>query len=267
MAHVLIPTDLSDLSLKAAAFAVDLFGAEGNTFTLMHTMSAYGLSSSLVPEVAGLSRMPQHGLAEMEHRLRAARDMTGARVRRTKALGSLKNAVEEAANVSDIDLVVMGTHGRSPVSSTGTHTTDVILGSRVPVLGVPVEVDRLNIRHILFGDDGQPIGPHRLDPLAMVARLAGARITVVRIATAGSREREVDNSPVFAQVFQGIEHATLRVDSNDVEQALLGSAVREKADLIAVLHRHKGLLARLFDPSTSKAVALHSTLPVLAIPS
>lgn len=266
MAHLLIPTDLSDLSLKAALFAVDLFGAEGNTFTLLHTRSSYGLSSSLVPGAIDLQRVEHEGLAELEQRLRAMRDMTGAQVRRMRALGPLKDVVREAATLHDIDLVVMGTEGRSPVSYTGTRTTDVMLGARVPVLEIPVELEHLSVRHILFGDDGRAIGPHLLDPLATLARLTGARITVLHIATARSRSR-ADNTAAFARAFTGIEHASITVDSNDVEQALLGLAVRERVDLITVLHRNRPLLERLFRPSTSKAVALHSRLPVLVLPS
>lgn len=267
MAHLLIPTDLSDLSLKAAAFAVDLFGAEGNTFTLLHTRSSYGLSSSLVPGAIDLQRVEHDGLAELEQRLRAARDMTGAHLRRMRALGPLKDVVREAATLAEIDLVVMGTQGRSPVSYTGTRTTDVMLGARVPVLEIPVELERLSVRHILFGNDGRPIGPHLLDPLATLARLTNARITALHIATARSKTRAVDNTATFDRAFTDIAHASITVNSNDVEQALLGLAVRERVDLIAVLHRNKPLLERLFTPSTSKAVALHSRLPVLVLPS
>lgn len=267
MAHLLIPTDLSDLSLKAATFAVDLFGAKGNTFTLVHTSSTFGLSSSLVPEVVGLRRAEDEGLAEMERRLRAKCDMTGANVRRITAVGSLQNVIKEAAELADIDLVVMGTQGRSPVSYSGTHTTDVIHAAGVPVLEIPMELRTLTVRHILFGDDGRPIDPFLLGPLATFARLTKARITTVHIGAGPAKTGKSDNTAVFDRAFSGIEHTSLHVDSNDVEQALLGLAVREHADLIAVLHRNKNLLSRLFTPSTSKAVALHSTLPLLALPS
>ncbi len=37
MAHILLPTDFSDGSLNACAYALDLFGTDGNTFTLVHS--------------------------------------------------------------------------------------------------------------------------------------------------------------------------------------------------------------------------------------
>jgi len=36
MAHVLIPTDFSPNALNAALYALELYGAEGNTFTVLH---------------------------------------------------------------------------------------------------------------------------------------------------------------------------------------------------------------------------------------
>ncbi|HEY0978290.1 MAG TPA: universal stress protein [Flavobacteriales bacterium] len=267
MAHLLIPTDLSDLSLKAATFAVDLFGAQGNTFTLVHTSSDPGPALPLMRELPALRRREDEGLADLERRLRAERDMTGAHVRRLTASGPLPAVITEAAHRTDIDLVVMGTRGRNPHSYTGTHTTDVILEARVPVLEIPVELRNLTLQHILFGDDGAPIAPSMLHPLAAIARSAKARITIVHVDTGRTRKGRWDNTPAFKDAFKGIDHTDLRAESNDVEQALLGLAVREHTDLIAVLHRNRGLLSRLFTPSMSKAVALHSLLPVLILPS
>ena len=44
--HILIPTDLSPNALNAALYALELYGAEGNTFTLLHcyAMPSHGES-------------------------------------------------------------------------------------------------------------------------------------------------------------------------------------------------------------------------------
>jgi hypothetical protein len=48
MAHVLIPTDFSGNSLKAAQYAVQLFGIEGNTFTVLNSyMLPHGAASTM----------------------------------------------------------------------------------------------------------------------------------------------------------------------------------------------------------------------------
>ena len=67
------------------------------------------------------------------------------------------------------------------------------------------------------------------------------------------------------EVFAGIRHRSIMVEHDDVEEALFNIAEREHADLIALLHRHSGFWDSLRHGSTTKAVALNSTIPVLAL--
>ncbi|MBK7382840.1 MAG: hypothetical protein IPI81_05820 [Flavobacteriales bacterium] len=61
MAHVLLPTDLSDNALNAAVYAVRLFGGEGNRFTVLNT---YVVSQGTTIDMWDASDMIVRGFRE-----------------------------------------------------------------------------------------------------------------------------------------------------------------------------------------------------------
>ena len=266
MAHILLPSDLSEQSLKAATFAVDLFGTEGNTYTLVHAFMAIGLADPMIPSMLpDIQKVHDEGLEEFERRLRAARDMTAAQVRRIVAFGPLSGTIQELAKEQDTDLVVMSSSGRSASSIFGSNTTGVIQGAQVPVLEIPVEARSIMFRKVLFADDRSAIERHSLDILASIVRLSGAEVIIGHVATGRPASEQVDNTALFDRIFTGLRHRTIMVENDNVEDALFDIAAYEQVDLIALLHRHTGLWDRLRHGSTTKAVALHSTIPVLAL--
>lgn len=266
MAHILLPTDLGEQSMKAAVLAADLFGSAGNTYTLVHAFTAIGLADPMVPSMLpDIQKVHDEGLEAYEQRLRAKCDLSGAQVRRIVAFGPLSGTIDELAKEQDVDLVVMASSGRTGSSIFGSNTTGVIQGAQVPVLEIPVETRSLAFRRVLFADDRSSIERHSLDILASIARLSGAEVLIVHVATGRPASEQVDNSALFDQVFAGLRLRSIMVEHNDVEEALFDVAGREQVDLIALLHRHTGLWERLRHGSTTKAVALHSTIPVLAL--
>lgn len=265
MAHILLPTDLSEFSLNAAKKVIGLFGGPDNTYTLVHTYSAIGLADPMAPSMLPeIQKVHDEGLETFEKTLRRECDLSGAIVRRIVAFGPLPGVVDEVAREQDIDLVVMASAGGGS-SFFGSHTTGVIQTTHVPVLEIPAETGTLSFRKVLFADDRSSIAPHTLDILAAIARLNGAEIVIVHVATGRPGSAQVDNSELFDRAFSGLKHRTIMVENDDVEEALFEIAGRENADLIALLHRHSGLWQGLMRPSTTKRVALHSTIPVLAL--
>lgn len=265
MAHILLPTDLSDQSLTAATLALDLFGADGNTFTLVHAYTAIGLADPMIPSMLpDIHKVHDEGLAAFEQRLRAKCETNGAVIRRVVAFGPLAGTVHDIAKEQDLDLVVMASSGNGSLLF-GSNTTGVIQGAQVPVLEIPAEARSLAFKKVLFADDRSAIEQHSLDILAAIVRLSGAEVVIAHVATGRPASEQVDNTALFDRVFAGQRKRTVMVEHDNVEEALFDIAGREQVDLIALLHRHTGLWERLVRGSTTKAVALHSTIPVLAL--
>lgn len=266
MAHILLPTDLSEEAMHAASLTVDLFGPEGNRFTLLHAFGAAGFADPLLPDmIPDLQVLNDQAVREFELRLRAKRDLSRAEVRSLSMFGPLSSVVNEAVKHHAVDLVVMSSSGRHGGAFLGSNTTDVMRTARVPVLELPKGASTPAFERILFADDRSVLAAGSLDVLGTIARRSNAEVILVHVATGKPAKDQVDNSALFQRVFSGLRTRTLMVENDDVASALLDVAGREKAGLIALVHRHAGAWAALFHASTTKAVALHSAVPVLAL--
>src|SRR5690606_22316073 len=70
MKNILLPTDFSETSHKAAVFAMDLFGTEGTQYTLLNTYLKQAYRNALMPLQLDTERASRNGLRRMERRCR-----------------------------------------------------------------------------------------------------------------------------------------------------------------------------------------------------
>jgi nucleotide-binding universal stress UspA family protein len=135
--RVLLPTDGSDDALAASEHAFDIASTYGADLyavfavdeTLMAT-DAYGGVTFDQVESAG-----EEALDEIERRARSR----GIEAVRTEVItGSPYRAIREYAEDKDVDLIVMGTHGRTGVERylLGSVTEKIVRTADVPVLTV-----------------------------------------------------------------------------------------------------------------------------------
>ncbi|MFZ1332509.1 MAG: universal stress protein, partial [Flavobacteriales bacterium] len=162
MAHILIPTDFSANAFNAAAYAIELYGQEGNTFTLLHAYMS--VSDPTIVQAAGLeaeiAREANSALGELTERLKEKFAGAELDLQQSMMTGDVFAAIlahtDEERNP---DLVVMGTQGASGLEEVllGTHTADVIKRCHLPVLTVPEEANYRIPRRIVMADDGGPV--------------------------------------------------------------------------------------------------------------
>jgi len=144
--HILVATDGSKLSLKAARTAAKLAHAVGARLTSVYVMPEYmppiyGEASLYVTTVSpktfkvAMEKDAKAALAAVAKEASAAR-VTLAEVRATNAQPWA--AIVRAAHSKKCDLIVMASHGRRGLAGLllGSETTKVLTHSKVPVLVV-----------------------------------------------------------------------------------------------------------------------------------
>ena len=136
LTHILVPTDGSECSLKAAAFAGDLARQVGAKVTLLVVHDARSIVAEAWNTAAGPAEAASEKGAEAEARSSMEKHAEANELAETRAaLGEISAELETAQiwghPVSEIcnfavdknaDLVVMGSHGRSGLKG-------VLLGS------------------------------------------------------------------------------------------------------------------------------------------
>lgn len=263
---VLLPTDLSERALEAAEMTIRSLGTTDVRYTLVHAYFELGTMDPLLPSVtAEMHEAAVQGLADHLHRLKERLAPLDTDIRTSASFGPLASTVDREARELHADLVVMYTGDPATRTVFGTNTARVIGEAHVPVLELPYEVRDLRIRRILLADDQAALEPRSLHMVAFLAQRSQAELIIAHVATGRPEWDRADHGAMFREVFQGIAMRSVMVEDDDVAEALLGIAARERADLIAAVHRHEGFLNDLFHRSTTRKLALASSIPVLAL--
>ncbi|HSQ04095.1 MAG TPA: universal stress protein [Burkholderiales bacterium] len=141
--NILVPTDGSALSRKAARQAIALAKAIGGRITVFHAAPAYRytLYADYSPPEVGASRdYAARAKKIAQRRLDAVSKIAAAAGVPCKTCYTISDfpadAIIRAAQKSKCDAIAMATHGRSRLSRMllGSETTKVLAQSKVPVI-------------------------------------------------------------------------------------------------------------------------------------
>lgn len=143
--HLLVPSDGTQLSLRALDQALALAKALGSQITLLHVqpplpVPLVGMGDMLDPAtVDSLSQTAEKESARILQQGQAAGQSAGVALRTEVVKQDLPyRAIVEAAKRHGCDLIVMASHGRKGLSGLliGSETQRVLLHAPIPVLVV-----------------------------------------------------------------------------------------------------------------------------------
>ena len=138
---ILLPTDGSEVAESAASHAVALAAATGAKLHVLYVVDAeaIGLVTPVTLEVDEVRTSLRQAEEEATAAVAEAAEAAGVDVVEVVEVGLPDEVIRDYTGENDVDLVVMGTHGRRGVDRflLGSVTERVVRGSRVPVLAVP----------------------------------------------------------------------------------------------------------------------------------
>ncbi|GAB6861973.1 universal stress protein [Haloplanus litoreus] len=136
--RVLVPTDGSDAAMAAATNALDVAKRYGATVHVLYVVDV-----RMSPISTGMDREEVLDLLELSDRhptasVRARAEAAGVPVVEAVRLGVPHETIRAYVAENDVDLVVMGTHGRTGLAHAllGSVTERVLRSVDVPVLTV-----------------------------------------------------------------------------------------------------------------------------------
>lgn len=269
MAHLLIPTDFSVGALRAASYAIKLYGAEGNRFTLLNTyMMPRGTATTMWNMDDMLARESLQGVQGFGEALRQEFPGQELDLICESEHGDLPNVVARfATDAVPPDLVVMGTQGASGLQEAlfGSNTAAVIKGGKFPVLAVPSQADYRTPKRIVLADDGGPVNRSMLALVIEIARWSQSEIRIVRVVNASTSTESAPDTQTYDALLGAIPHSQQYLTGENVESALNEVAEQGDADLLVLLHRQRSIFQGLFHRSMAARLAMHSTLPLLVL--
>jgi nucleotide-binding universal stress UspA family protein len=137
--RILLPTDGSDASDRAVEQAIGLARETGATLLVLFVVEDIPYSPELMDDEVE-SHLRDVGQAALEE-IGARADEAGVGIETVLRQGAPHTSILEYADEADVDLIVMGTHGRSGLDRylLGSVTERVVRTADAPVLTVRME--------------------------------------------------------------------------------------------------------------------------------
>ena len=267
MVKILMPTDFSTAASNALEYAVELAEKLDATIDLIHiyripSQDGSETSYDRIKELkSDMEKNIDKQFGQFTYKVPAT--VMG----KTKPVYGLFTAMEIAdfAKIGDYDYIVMGMKGEhSRVEKwIGTVTTDTILKAKCPVIAVPENASFQPIESIVYATDFEPNDRSAVVQLMTFAgkMMAGIHFVNVNMTTKDELVKELSFEEVQEIPFSDFNV----VAAKSVEGGLSKFASTNKMDMLALYIPNRRLFERLFHRRVSKAVALHTDIPLIVI--
>jgi nucleotide-binding universal stress UspA family protein len=298
--HILCPIDFSEGSRRALDHAVTLARSHHARLSVVHvqqlSIPVYGVSH-LGPEALQPIVLTDLERQALLNRLDAevAEDRMAAHVPIETVLdeaASISEAIVSRARTTAVDLIVIGTHGRSGFEHLmlGSVAEKVLRKAACPVLTVPAHApdavprDAGSVRRIVCPIDFSSSSEAALDYAAALAHGADARLTVLHVVepipALPDYSGTVDLTQLRHECFQHARTQLSRTVKEFVRETrgtdelvlvgrphaeILRVADDQAADLIVMGVRGRGATDLMFFGSTTNHVVRGAHCPVLTV--
>ncbi|HVW15511.1 MAG TPA: universal stress protein [Mucilaginibacter sp.] len=285
MGNILVLTDFSENSFRAAEWALLL--AEKSRAALVIYHSYLGVPVIPYDTYTGQHFEPEP-LARIDEELKKTLSEFAKRLE-DKAVqndsndfkpvietelgeGNLGVNVKELVEKKDIELVVMGSTGKTSLGRLlmGNRITEVIEKIKAPVLIVPLQSRPAQLEKVTFAvnfDDSEIQAFHLLAHLSERFRFS---IEIVHVITAGENYDDESKRALMEKLHNGKRIVNMgyhAVKGRSVLSRLNRECKKNGCDLLAMTHRQYSLLQRMFHKSTTRAALHDQKLPLLIFPS
>lgn len=270
---ILVPTDFSKGAGNALEYAVALAKKENAKIILLNV---YHLTV-YISELTGKS--DRQIVEEMESSVNKNLQSLCRNISKTKkvkceyiskydlAVDGILDTIREIKP----DMVIMGTKGASGVKEIlmGSNTAKVIEKAKCPVIAVPEHALFKGIRQITFATNYHASDIDVLNKLVEIAKPFNARISVLH---ASEEDLTHEAEEMGINRFKNLVNRKIKYNKISfrvlygkyLENVLQNHIKEESPDLLAMSTREKNFIERLFGTSTTKRMAYHTSVPLLA---
>lgn len=271
---ILVPTDFSGNATHALSFALQILQQTKGKLILMHVFHLK--LGNTFHSVEALEKMEKEAFDDSRNELAAYWEKvkaqhgglaaSGMEIELTSRLGF---AVEEVISLTErlpIDMVVMGTKGAGTVSTKllGTNTSTVLENVECPVLVVPADAPGGRIDRMAMASDFK--STESAISLAKLAKLIGSELRLVYFGKSSSLSDTALHT-YLEQVKAGSGNQNIEATRYDVEEVVDGINSYVEASgttLLAMVRHDRSFFQRVFSPSLTRRMSLHSKVAMLA---
>jgi nucleotide-binding universal stress UspA family protein len=277
MKKILVPTDFSKPAQIAVDVAADIARKANAELVLLHVVEeATGDSLTIDGEVSTgtdwedrifTMRLIERGKKQLAKMVEEGK-LAGVKVKQELRLGTPFHGMRTIITDQKVDLVVMGTAGKSKLEEMiiGSNTEKVVRHANCPVLTVHKKPGKSDFKNIVYATSMSKDEEVFSRIVRKTQQLYDATVHLVRINTPGNFQRDTVVKKYmqdFAKKLQ-LKNFTINV-FNDLteEEGIIYFADSINADLIAMATHGRTGFAHVLAGSIAEDVVSHSKRPVL----
>jgi len=272
MKSILVPTDFSEFAHYAFDAALQFAQRFGARIHLLHVLdlpvdwfSYSDVQKAEHPVVLGRVK-------EAEKLLKEWKDGSGDAVVETSYTGGkLREAVKTFVAAHGVELVIMGSHGKSGKSEyfIGSNTQKVVRTIHRPVLVVKEPIRHLNFSQVVFASS---FNENERKPFLAFKRFVKHFIPTIHLVYVDTaslfdppyvvNKAAMEDFKALSKPFEAQVHIFKDLT---VERGIRNMAQKLGVSLIGISNHHRHSVKRMLVGSNVEALVNHSYLPVLSI--
>ena len=279
MKKILLPTDFSKNAYAALFYVTKLFSDEALQITILHSFGEevgkltsrvdIGRSDSIIEK---LYRQSDEDGEQLLHKIRLDSSKVAHKFEVISTPASLSRTINKLVSTEGIDLVVMGSKGRTGAEEVFMGSTTVAITKSLegcPLLIVPREVDFVIPTNIAFASDYNDFYQlSKLRPIVRLVRQYNSTIHLVHVGTEGELDAiQQQNFEKYKNDLSEYDAEFHFIPKKDSISKTLHNFIDEKQiDLLAMVFHKYSFLKQLFREPVVSRVGKHTHVPTLVIP-
>ena len=278
MKNILLPTDFSENSWNAIAYALQLFKNETCKFYLLNTYTPaiYHVEYVLVePAQFGMvDAVRENAIKELDSfKSRIKKEFNNPKhtIETMAVFNTLISEIKDIVEDKSIDYVVMGTKGATGAKEIlfGSNTVHVFKNVKCPIIAVPDGFDFEKPHEVLFPTDYEvSYKSHHIDPIIDIISLYNTRVNILHVSYGYDlSEQQEENKNILEEYFKKVAHLFHDVSNQTVEEGITNFQLKARINLLVMINNKHSFFENLFFKSTINQIGFHLNVPFLVIPA
>lgn len=271
MKTIAVPTDFSELSKVAIAYALGLAKRIEARVIIVSVISGEASSEALASWKMFEQKMLKAAQEDGDRLLKEFKSEKGnVEVWYRSILGfPVVDKIEEFVVKNKVDLIVMGSKGASGLKKImmGSNAAAVINNSSVPVIVVPEEARFRNLKKLIYATDAKNFS-EEVKSIAAFSERVGASMEVLHVIPANGQKKSVMTKTGISKekLVELVKYPKvhLHVLHNDnVAKGVDDFVESQKGDMLALFTHRLGFNEKVLGKSVTRKLAFHNHVPLI----